>query len=155
MVFFRLSTFLKLVPSRDNSKMINFNVFTGHPQAFVFNHRNDLLTRWLMKYTHMVAERSWCLLVITESRLEVAERTLNAAGETIQTQRLAIERLLQAQPQGNKLVDTTYLGKPPPLSSYLDSQGNPSTVCTGRSGPSCPCTWRSGLSLVASSRQAS
>ena len=60
-----------------------------------------------------------------ESRLEVAERTMNAAGETIQTQRLAIERLLQAQPHANKLVGTRSFGKPPPFSCDLDAEGKP------------------------------
>ena len=55
----------------------------------------------------------------------MAERALTAAGETIQAQRLAIDRLLQAQPQGNMLVDTRSLGKPPPFSGDLDAQGKP------------------------------
>ena len=52
-----------------------------------------------------------------EAQLEGAERALIAAGETIQTQHAAIERLSQgggqAQTQGNKLVDTRSLGKKP------------------------------------------
>ena len=60
-----------------------------------------------------------------ESRLYVAERGLTAAGETIQTQRLAIDRLLQRKPQGKKLVDTRSLGKPLPFSGDLEAQGKP------------------------------
>ena len=124
--------------------VFHFFVFCGHPQTFVRNDRDDLSTRGLKKiqhrqtHTHTHGSRSvasrtiWCLLVMTEERvaalespLDVAERALTAAGETIQAQRLAIDRLLQAQPQGNILVDTRSLGKPPPFSGDLDAQGKP------------------------------